>query len=544
MSGFRGIPGQRTELWLNAPTMVVPKTSANMHEFGIKLSGIEATQFNFSARMWMRTPFFSLPNHHQLQLYIYDQQQAGIGLLTDAFIRDSDKRGLTLHLKGNTFTNGAANANGVYEMFLDQKLIMRLTNRILFADPAAYFTTLTIQAYHGGVGCAFAPMDDPAGNALEIQYGPHVLATVNPGVLKTTAVPLPSWIDQTWPPYTVHEIPNTNYGTGVGYPQQFDYCGLAVCVRPGEERLVNVANSGHAISSDNRVTGITLRSAAPTWALLRAQSTVAAIANADNNIFGPDDGHYTDNLPASAHNYHNCAVIGNKAVRMHCQNRAYGGGNWWGSDSFDLTRNDWDLPPGTGFPASAPVASTMDHVCQDPENEDIYLQGGTQSVYRFRKGAANWELFATGPLDHQWAHLAGAFDTKRRRRVGVFGYWPWDTASAPGQMVWHDIQSNTWGKVALIPDPAHGLPIGWELDGATYDPNADVIAYCAQEDGNGNFALWTVHPVSGQVTYKMPLPKAGAGPCRGRFEYFPGLKGIVYVPLSANIRYIPTAPLS
>jgi hypothetical protein len=369
----------------------------------------------------------------------------------------------------------------------------------------------------------------------------------DPGFIKSTVpvVPaLPTWIDPTWAPYTVHEIANTNYGTAPGsIGQLFDFSGLAACIRVGEERLVNVANGGHAICSENPVHGIMLRDNVPTWTLLRDKSSPAAINDANNDIFGVDAGHNTDGLPAAAHNYHNCAVIGSKAIRLHCQNRGYLGGNWYGSDAFNLTALEWDLPPGTGFPAFTVESSGMDHVCQDPGNEDLYMQAGSPNVYRYRNLAEGWVKIATGPSNHAWQHIPGAFDTLRRRRIAVFGYWPWDTASSPGRLYWHDLAANTWDIVPLIADPIHGLPIGWELDAATYDPDNDLIAYCAQDPNaaQGTFALWTIHPVTGQVTWKAQLPTAGAGPCRGRFEHFRGLKGIVYIPNNANMRYIRTA---
>lgn len=176
---YRGFAPTNSK-WLHMPIKIMPSVSMNMHEGGIKLSGMEGDWI--SIRMWMRPAFNCLPDHHQLAVYVYDLQNELAGgsfgevLFSSGFIKEGVAKGVSLFVKGNTFSGGAGTQrpDGKYIMVMDGKRIMNITNRVNnFSPDRLIMNRATLQAYHGGLGAPFADPNDPTGNSIEIQYGPH-----------------------------------------------------------------------------------------------------------------------------------------------------------------------------------------------------------------------------------------------------------------------------------------------------------------------------------------------------------------------------------
>lgn len=174
-----------TNVWLHVPIYLVPGGGMNQHEGGIKLSGIETAGGNFSVRLWMRQPFFSLPRHHQVRVYVYDANNSGNAegpFVGTGFLAEGVYHGLSLHIRFNTWSGGTQgvgtpNSDGLYEVILDGKRIVNATNVMCGADAVTLgMNKVTMQVYHGGLGCPFAPIDNPAGVSYFVEYGPHTLA--------------------------------------------------------------------------------------------------------------------------------------------------------------------------------------------------------------------------------------------------------------------------------------------------------------------------------------------------------------------------------
>lgn len=173
------------DTWLHVPIYLVPGVSQGMHEAGIKLSGVEGiqpdTSHHPSVRLWMSRPFYSLPRHHRLLIYIFDDHPNPSGdpqhIIIDAFLTEGQYDGLSLHTKYNSFTGSTANFDGVYEVILNGKRVLNITGRRISANPAVTAPAyVTMQVYHGGLGCPYPPPNDPVGDAYAIEYGPHTVA--------------------------------------------------------------------------------------------------------------------------------------------------------------------------------------------------------------------------------------------------------------------------------------------------------------------------------------------------------------------------------
>jgi hypothetical protein len=521
----KNFPTPRTSAWLHTPICIDPRTAVNMHEQGIKLSGIEGSAC--SVRMEVTAPYEALPNHFRPLLYIYDASSGsgfGQGILSNAFIKAGQRTGMSLYIELNTFTNGVANADGKYIFRMGNQEILRIENRLITNDPAARLEWITLQAYHGGMGCPYAPVNDPAGTALIIEYSTVTVATQDPGCMKATTPvvgPSPS-VEPSWMQGTQKYVPKVIAGSSAGYwPGQWQYSGWAADKWNGNALARTLWIGGHALNNDNSVKLIDFAADQPTIITEVAASSSAVQGEAYATSPNPD--HYSDLLPASGHAYWSQWHLHllNKAVRFaftasQPEARSTGSADW-----LDTITKVASRAPGIIDFLGLGQVNWISVYAQHRISGDVYYHNGG-NVGVFRQSDAAWHAFGGGPPQSEyWSYCPGIVDDILGRFLAIGNM----------ELASQDLVTTAYlSRIPVLPDPAVGRgPRYYEYNGAEMDPDNHLYGYVCPTPNSAASELWTIEPQSGQSKFIAQIAACGSGPCN-RFTHFPALGGFIIQP--------------
>jgi hypothetical protein len=279
----------------------------------------------------------------------------------------------------------------------------------------------------------------------------------------------------------------------------------------------------------NATTSIDLNVDAPQWTLVAAGSAFSAV--------NPTLPYYNDGRPVSIHTYFSQAVVANRLMTFGdyaayaINNPGYGAGRY--INSFNLSTGDYDpagtwanIPSSFGWDMSRSIA-----VCRDPNTQIVWLAAS----YFFAKwDSGTWTTItpSTGGVTFlAFDGYATCIDTKRNRWVGLHDGSPYYNVGVVRLQV-IDLTTHVMTEIPL----AGTMPTSPLLNNCamTYDQDGD--RYLVQQ-GTSVFA---VTPTTGSSTLIGTLPAAFNGPWN-RFEYFPDLGGVAYLPeYASNIYFMPT----
>ena len=246
--------------------------------------------------------------------------------------------------------------------------------------------------------------------------------------------------------------------------------------------------------------------------------------------------YYSDGRPVSIHSYNSQVAVGDRLMTFG-DFAAYGTSVGYGAgpyiNGFNLATNDYD-PAGTwaSIPAGFTDFTRAVPVCVHPTTQVVWLSAG----YNFAKwDHGTWTTIQPNVGSIKYLYFNGypvCIDSKRNRWVGLHDGEPYYN---PGVVRFQTIDLTTYvlTETILAGTTLPTDPLAFN-SAMTYDADGD--RYLVQQ-GTSVFA---VDPTTGATTVIATVPAALNGP-QNRFEYFPDLGGVAYLPqYASNIYFMPT----
>lgn len=538
-----------TEVYGRYCIYIEDDVALGMTELGVKLPGLSGDEVSWRMEHGAIAP--RNPNVYAAVDYRYAADTgSGYGQINTGFnqmFRAGRWYVIEQYAKNNTFTNSVANSDGLGKVWINGNLVWNSSTVKWNNSPAARFTFLHVNVYHGGMGLPTQNIHYRiAGIAVSSKYigPPPQLANYVPPTGSTTEPPPTT----TTPPPTTTTPPPTSTPpvvapppSGAPSPNPTSYPAWRQPLPVGTfSTIANTANmngttantgtinawngfaasdntwfsalnGGHADSWENKVIKFDFSQAAPKWTLVNNGSNAPGAANAL---------YYPDGLPASRHTYYTAQYVKtrNRLIMMGSP-AVWGTGSAGGPnvDGFDLAANRWDA---AGSWPSIPFASgTVGAVAKHPQTEDIYY-GNNGKFGRWIMTTGLWETFSV-PGNPQWMFKPTLIDVARNRWV-----------EAAGQTLYFiDLATKQYTSRAITGMGSNQIG---DYAGMTHDLDNDRYVV------NAAGVIFTVDPASGaaQQIAILPVPVNGSS---SRFTYFKDLGGIAYLPtFASNVYFMPT----
>jgi hypothetical protein len=301
-------------------------------------------------------------------------------------------------------------------------------------------------------------------------------------------------------------------------------------------RVWSAANGGHGDYAGNEVVALDLRSAAPSWSMVRQPSPSSTYTN--------DLSHFTDGRPNPVHTYFDGHYIGRLGAAGKLM-KVSGGFHWpngtgpVATDGFDLATGDWDgagTYPNTFWPSPL-VGESTTGVAQDSFTGDIYYAGTGATLRRFNAATGTFSAHAVVPgVNSDFGIYRPFVYDHTRGKLFVLGdaYSP-----STGGRVWtNNGGSGTWATFTFT--GVSTAFAGANAFGAAFVARLDRIV--AKSTAGATIHL--VDPATNAVTTQATTGGTPPNPVNGvfgRFKYVPSLGGCVYYPLySGNVWFLAT----
>lgn len=322
------------------------------------------------------------------------------------------------------------------------------------------------------------------------------------------------------------------------------WCGLSIDTRTS--KIYSVANGGHGDYFGNEVNVINLKTNAPAWTQLKAQSASCASLSANNNDY------YPDGQPASVHSYYTQHFIEsrNRAARFGTGAKATSGNAGLSCVSFNISSNAYDaqgtyLPdvPHITYPYIGPICKISDlRTGTEAGSEDVYLFDTNNAVYQWSNASNTWStvsLVGTYPPSALDGYVASAYDASRNRILLLKANNAW----------YYDVANKSFTTVTLSGTAAADISAIESL-GMVYEPVIDKFIVKTGYGSNPK-DFYSIDPATFAVTKmavtgnaSLPAPASISGTPQnvfGKFLYVPALSGVAYIPsYSANVWFLRT----
>ena len=260
----------------------------------------------------------------------------------------------------------------------------------------------------------------------------------------------------------------------------------------------------------------------------------------------PCGAYYSDGRPSSRHTYYTPHAVrsensrdGVARIMLLWNYAAYGTAICFGggpqTDGFRLSDNEYDqagtwpnapLYPSVQIPAEA----------SDPRNDAVYLSAGMQ-LFKFDPKSGSYSAIKTTPSYPSpgflvpWDAMPSVVDAKRNRLVALTGGRPYYGPTLRLQTV--DLATNVITDIPIT----GSVPILDEGTSIVHDLDCDCYDFLEARSGK----VFRINPDTGASAEWTTVPVPVNGPY-SRFEYFPELGGIAYLPgqWEANAVFLPT----